>query len=58
MKEPQTSTNTVAVATMEDKPFIVACIPAFNEEKTIAKVVLQASRYVDARACQMKNAGN
>lgn len=31
----------------EDKPFIVACIPAFNEEKTIAKVVLQTQNYVD-----------
>lgn len=29
------------------KPLVVACIPAFNEEKTIAKVVLQAQRYVD-----------
>jgi hypothetical protein len=47
MKEPQTSAHRVAVVTMEDKPFIVACIPAFNEEKTIAKVVLQARRYVD-----------
>jgi UDP-N-acetylglucosamine 2-epimerase (non-hydrolysing) len=28
MKEPQTSTSTVAVAAMEDKPFIVACARA------------------------------
>ncbi|MBE0513042.1 glycosyltransferase [Candidatus Bathyarchaeota archaeon] len=26
---------------------IVACIPAFNEEKTMARVVLVAQRYVD-----------
>ena len=29
------------------KPLIIAGIPAFNEEKTIAKVILQAQRYVD-----------
>ena len=29
------------------KPFVVACIPAYNEERSIAKVVLQAKRYVD-----------
>jgi glycosyltransferase involved in cell wall biosynthesis len=29
------------------KPFIVACIPAFNEEKTIGGVVVRASKYVD-----------
>ena len=29
------------------KPFVVAGIPAYNEEKTIAKVVLQAQRFVD-----------
>jgi len=28
-------------------PFVIAAIPAYNEEKNIAKVVLQASRYVD-----------
>ncbi len=32
---------------MDEKPFIVACIPAYNEERTIAKVVLQAMKYVD-----------
>ncbi|MCK5592887.1 glycosyltransferase, partial [Candidatus Bathyarchaeota archaeon] len=26
---------------------IVACVPAYNEEKTIAKVVLCAQRHVD-----------
>jgi len=29
------------------KPFIIACIPAFNEEATIAKVIVQTQRYVD-----------
>ena len=29
------------------KPKVIACIPAFNEEKTIAKVVLLAQRHVD-----------
>jgi len=28
-------------------PFIIAAIPAYNEEKNIAKVVLQVRRYVD-----------
>lgn len=27
-------------------PYIVACIPAYNEEKTIAKVILAAKKYV------------
>jgi len=31
----------------ERKPFVVACVPAFNEEGTIARVVLMAERYVD-----------
>lgn len=30
-----------------EKPFIVACIPAVDEEKTIARVVLLAQKYVD-----------
>jgi len=29
---------------MDKKPFIIAAIPAYNEEKTIARVVLQAQR--------------
>jgi glycosyltransferase involved in cell wall biosynthesis len=29
------------------KPFVVACIPAYNEEKTIAKVLLKTKKYVD-----------
>lgn len=32
---------------MLDKPLIVACIPAYNEEKTIAKVILKAMKHVD-----------
>jgi len=32
---------------VNSKPFVVACIPAFNEEKTIGRVVLQAKKYVD-----------
>lgn len=32
---------------MIDKPLVIACIPAFNEEHTIAKVVLQTMKYVD-----------
>ena len=31
----------------ETKPFVVVGIPAFNEEKTIGKVVLQSQRYAD-----------
>jgi len=31
----------------DEKPKIVACIPAYNEEKTIAKVVLYAKKYAD-----------
>ena len=30
------------------KPVVVAAIPAYNEEKTIARVVLQAQRHVDS----------
>jgi len=32
---------------VERKPFVVACIPAFNEERSIAGVVVQARKYVD-----------
>jgi len=32
---------------MMGKPFVVACIPAFNEEASIARVVLMAERFVD-----------
>ena len=30
-----------------DRPFVVVGIPAFNEEKTIAKVILKAQRFAD-----------
>lgn len=30
-----------------DRPFVVACIPAYNEERTIGGVVVKALRYVD-----------
>ena len=32
---------------MNRKPRIIACIPAYNEEKTIAKIILQARKYVE-----------
>jgi len=32
---------------MDRRPFVVACIPAFNEERTIAGVVVQALKFVD-----------
>jgi len=35
----------------KSKHLIGACIPAFNEEKTIARVVLLAQRYVDSVVC-------
>jgi glycosyltransferase involved in cell wall biosynthesis len=31
----------------EVKPTIIACIPAYNEERTIARVVIEVERYVD-----------
>jgi glycosyltransferase involved in cell wall biosynthesis len=31
----------------EMKPTIIACIPAYNEERTIARVVIEVERYVD-----------
>ena len=31
----------------EVKPFVVACIPAYNEGRTIAGVVVRAMSYVD-----------
>ncbi|RLI23522.1 glycosyltransferase family 2 protein [Candidatus Bathyarchaeota archaeon] len=31
----------------KDKPFIVACIPAYNEEESIAKVLVKTMKYVD-----------
>lgn len=32
---------------MDKKPFIIACIPAFKEEASIAKVIVKALRHVD-----------
>ena len=32
---------------MDREPFIVACIPAYHEEWSIAGVVVQARKYVD-----------
>ena len=29
------------------KPTIIACIPAYDEERTIARVVIEVGRYVD-----------
>jgi glycosyltransferase involved in cell wall biosynthesis len=31
---------------MVDRPFIIACIPACNEEGTIARVVIEAQEHV------------
>ena len=31
----------------EAEPFVVACIPAYKEEKSIGRVVLLTRRYVD-----------
>jgi glycosyltransferase involved in cell wall biosynthesis len=35
------------VAVTNVRPFVVVGIPAFNEEKTIARIVLEAQRYAD-----------
>jgi len=32
---------------VSDKPLVVACIPAFNEERNIGGVIVRAKRYVD-----------
>jgi len=32
---------------MNNRPFIVACIPAYNEERTIARIVMLAQKHVD-----------
>jgi len=32
---------------MGRKPFTIACIPAFKEEASIAKVIVKALRHVD-----------
>ena len=38
--KPHENMNVKVQGTLENKPFVVAIIPAFNEEKTTAKVVL------------------
>lgn len=35
------------IALGESRPLVVAAIPAFNEERTIAKLVLEAQKFVD-----------
>jgi glycosyltransferase involved in cell wall biosynthesis len=42
-----TKMNIKVDRSLESKPFVVVAIPAYDEEKTIAKVILQAQRYVD-----------
>ena len=32
---------------MDRRPFVVACVPAFNEERTIGGVVVRTIKYVD-----------
>ena len=32
---------------MTEKPFVVACIPAYNEERSIGGVVVRALKHVD-----------
>lgn len=45
-------TNLVTIAPQNDQslsttPKVVACIPAYNEERTIASVIVRAKKYVD-----------
>ena len=35
------------------KPYIIAGIPAYNEEKTIAKVILKARKHIDKQSYMM-----
>jgi len=35
------------MSAVSNKPLIVACIPAYDEERSIAGVVIQARKYVD-----------
>jgi glycosyltransferase involved in cell wall biosynthesis len=37
----------IEVEAVKVKPFVVVGIPAFNEERTIAKVVLESQRFAD-----------
>jgi len=38
---------TVPDKSTDKKPYVIACIPAYNEEKTIAKVLVKTKKYVD-----------
>jgi len=43
----EAGTGLEKTAVVEGEPFVVVGIPAFNEEKTIAKVVVEAQKYAD-----------
>jgi glycosyltransferase involved in cell wall biosynthesis len=47
LAQAKEDTSFVKVDVSEAKPFVVVGIPAFDEEKTIARVVLQAQKYAD-----------
>lgn len=47
MSEPKAKKAEETVKHAENKHFIIAGIPAFNEDKTIASVVLKAQKYAD-----------
>ena len=47
MQLPKPAPEDLSIVQSKHKPLLVAAIPAFNEEKTIAKVVLHARKYVD-----------
>jgi glycosyltransferase involved in cell wall biosynthesis len=40
-------TQEKAATIVESKPFIVVGVPAFNEEQTVARIVLEAQKHVD-----------
>jgi hypothetical protein len=47
---PENSDSKITVdstVSLEVKPFVIVAIPAYDEENTIAKVILQAQRYAD-----------
>ena len=47
--EDSDSTVTVEVgSSLESKPFVVVAVPAYDEERTIAQVILQAQKYADS----------
>jgi len=43
----EAGTGLEETAVLEGEPFVVVGVPAFNEEKTIARVVLEAQKYAD-----------